>query len=56
MLRKWKTAVVALSLLVVAVGVAAAAASGHRPSARDASGTATRIKHLVVIFQENVFA
>ena len=54
MLRKWKTAVVALSLLVVAVGVAAAAASGHRPSARDASGTATRIKHLVVIFQENV--
>jgi phospholipase C len=54
MLRKWKTAAVALSLLAVSVGVAATAASGHRRSVRGAAGTATRIKHLVVIFQENV--
>ena len=55
MLRKWKAAAVVLSLLVVSVGVAATAASGHRRAhARGASGTSTRIKHLVVIFQENV--
>src|SRR4051812_34488067 len=53
MLRKWKTAAVALSLLAVGVGVAATAASGHRRSAKDAAGTATRIKLLAVISQEN---
>lgn len=54
MLRKWKTAAVVLSLCALSVGVVAAAASGHRRSTRDASGASTRIKHLVVIFQENV--
>jgi phospholipase C len=54
MLGKWRTAAVALSVLAVIVGAAATAASGHRRSARGAADTSTRIKHLVVIFQENV--
>ncbi len=54
MLKKGKTAMLALSLLVVSAGIATAAASGHRHSGRDASHTATPIRHLVVIFDENV--
>ena len=52
--RRTGTLVAAVALVAAMPAAGAAAAAGGGRSAPDSAGTATPIKHLVVIFQENV--